>query len=173
MLRKFSTLPNISLPYSHSYPNESTKSGGLGGLGSCAQFGAYKYAATEVAESVSAGTDDEEMTDCSGVTSETESISTSLEDEARNSGKGSNLKRGEEIHLEYEGSLLQDPGEGSPNPEMQDVSSPWDLSEWEVSGGLHATQAAFEGTFLLDASLDAIAEWSSVIVWKMFLRQAQ
>jgi hypothetical protein len=173
MLRKFSTLPNISLSYSYQAGN------GLDGLSTCAPFGGYKYAATEVAESTSAGSeeDDEEMTDCSGVTSDTESINeTSLEEEARkSSGKASNLKREEEVHLEYyEGSLLQDPGEQSPDSERQDATTGLcDLSEWEVNGGLHATQAAFEGTYLLDASLDAITEWSAPIVWKMFLRQAQ
>lgn len=169
MLRKFQTVPNISL--SHSYPNVAT-------IVTCTPFGAYKYAATEVAtDSHSAGTEDEEMTDCSGVTSDTESIETSIEDEqGRNSGKASSsLKRNEEqvVQLEYESSLLQDPGECFENGEENDTTSPWDLSEWKVNGGLFATQAAFEGTFLLEASLDAVAEWSATIVWKMFLRQAQ
>lgn len=169
MLRKFQTVPNISL--SHSYPNVAT-------IVTCTPFGAYKYAATEVAtDSHSAGTEDEEMTDCSGVTSDTESIETSIEDEqGRNSGKASSsLKRNEEqvVQLEYESSLLQDPGEGFENGEENDTTSPWDLSEWNINGGLFATQAAFEGTFLLEASLDAVAEWSATIVWKMFLRQAQ
>jgi len=169
MLRRFSTVPNISRSYS---------SDGVNGISTCAPFGGYKYAATEVAESASAGSEeDEEMTDFSGVTSDTESVNdTSLEEEARkSSGKASNLKRGEEVHLQYyEGSLLQDPGEQSPDSDRQDVATgPWDFSEWEVNGGLHATQAAFEGTYLLEASLDAITEWSAPIVWKMFLRQAQ
>lgn len=170
LLRKFSTLPNISL--SHSYQASD-------GISTCAPFGGYKYAATEVARSTSAGSeeDDEEMTDCSGVSSDTESVhEMSLEEEARNSsGRASNLKREEEVHLEnYEGSLLQDPGEQSSDSERQDaITGPWDLSEWEINGGLHATQAAFEGTYLLDASLDAITEWSAPVVWKMFLRQAQ
>lgn len=46
------------------------------------------------------------------------------------------------------------------------------LTEWEASGGLHGITAAFEGTLLLDSSLNEITDWCAPIVWKMYLRQA-
>ena len=67
----------------------------------------------------------------------------------------------------------------SPDQETRQVENDDDddmihakLTEWESAGGLYATMAAFEGTFLLDSSLNEITDWCAPIVWKMYLRQA-
>ena len=126
-----------------------------------------KYAATEVGSS-----EDEEMTSVSEDEGATESLEcgerstpdTSLP-EPPLEGDKRQLVREEELVLE--GVQRENVDGGEDDAWLNTVPT-----EWESEGGLRAVEAAFEGTFLLELSLEAIAEWCAPIVWKLFLRQS-
>ena len=154
-LRRFSTLPNMSLSY-------------VRGGHATTQFAPLvnKYAATEVADD-----EDEEMTSYSD-DDMTESLgqeegttpNTSLQEPLSEGDKRQLVRDEDELsicqqHLDADGI-------------EEDALLNKDLTEWEADGGLLAIEAAFEGTFLLESSLDSIAEWCAPIVWKLFLRQS-
>jgi hypothetical protein len=157
-LRRFQTLPNISFAYSGAGGHARTHIAPL----------VSKYAATEVGSD-----EDEEMTSCSD---EDDDMTESLEHEERSTPNTSlpeppsendkrQLVREEQLVMEQPEHEEVDPGE-------DDALLTKVFTEWEGNGGLCAVEAAFEGTFLLESSLEAISEWCAPIVWKLFLRQA-
>lgn len=166
-LRRFSTLPNIPLSYARGGSGHATT-----------HFAPFttKYAATEVADN-----EDEEMTSVSEDEDDiTESLeqegqgerstpNTSLQEPFPESDKKRQLVRDEEQLGSHE--RFDQEHAATENIE-DDALLGKDLSEWETEGGLHAIEAAMEGTYLLELSLDAIAEWCAPIVWKLFLRQS-
>lgn len=159
-LRRFSTLPNIPLSYAR-------------GGHATAQFAPFvnKYAATEVA---SEEEEDEEMTSCSDEDmtesleqEETSTPNTSLQEPLSEGNKRQLVRDEKELEMYQHDSQHADA-----DGKSDDALLTKDLTEWEADGGLHAVEAAFEGTYLLEMSLDAIADWCAPIVWKLFLRQS-
>ncbi|KAG8791281.1 hypothetical protein FRC17_008772, partial [Serendipita sp. 399] len=197
MLQKYPTLPNLAF----SYPGVATGSNYPSHWTSCkSDFSNIRYANSDGGKG--SGLDDEddtEMTSFSsgGSSSPTSSSHSALQEEGEGEGAPSNHHTS--IHHTGSNKLQRMPSHialavnNQPHhhvdhsgaqsacaefdelwePEKDGMAiEPTQLSEWESNGGLHATQAAFEGQLLFDADLDSISGWLAPIVWKMYLRQA-
>jgi hypothetical protein len=156
-LRRFQTLPNIAF----SYP------GGGHARTQIAPLVSREYAATEVG-----GDEDDEMTSYSD---EDDIMTESLEHEhsTPNTSIPEPTSEGDKRQLVREEHLvIEEPQREEVHGGEDDVLLNKEFTEWEGNGGLRAVEAAFEGTFLLESSLEAISEWFAPIVWKLYLRQA-